>query len=529
MRNLVRSTQTFAERLEAVKAHHVFYHFNVMNEAWDAISRFIRQGKPFGIVGDYDVDGICGSAILTKLLNYKGANLLTTRLPRRFSEGYGLSVSIVDELHALGVEVLLTVDNGIAAIDAIKKAKEYGMFVIVLDHHLQRDDGLLPEADILVDPKVVSGQAAWHDYCGAGLAWKLASFVLTDKKDEPLFEELTALAAIATIADSVTVLEENRIIIKKGLKLLSEKELSMGLNCLLAQAGLEGKITSKNIGYKIAPMLNAPGRLIDDGASISLALLLEPVFQQSFRLATRLHELNEQRKELVEKDSAMLLNSGELVPGKATVVIIDGHEGLVGIDAAKIVERTLAPAIVFAETEIDGVKYLKGSARSVPGVHVKEMLDKISHLLVKYGGHAAAAGLTIKADDFEAFKTAFVEVCGTTIPDDVIVYDAEIDVQDVEEVLANVARLEPFGPGNEEPVFVVRGFWVSPRVYRMQNGKSIKLTSENGNLNALGFGMAAEVDAADVVGKPITIVGNLSWNFFRGTATPQIEMMGFTK
>lgn len=526
---LVQNPISFNERLEAVKPHHVFYHFNVMNEAWDTIARFIRQGKTFGIVGDYDVDGICGSAILTKLLKYAGAKLLTTRLPHRFSEGYGLSVSIVEELYQLGVEVLLTVDNGIAAIDAIAKAKEYGMFTIVLDHHLKRDDGLLPDADILIDPKAISGQSAWNDYCGAGLAWKLASFILTDAKDVLLFEELTALAAIATIADSVSVLEENRFIIKKGLSLLAEKELSMGLNCLLSQAGLEGKITPKNIGFKIAPMLNAPGRLIDDGSSISLALLLEDDFQRAYHLAAQLHELNEQRKELVEKYKSTLMNNGNLAPGKASVTIADGHEGLVGIYAAQISERTLAPAIVFAEREIDGEKYLKGSARSVPGVHVKEMLDKVSHLLVKYGGHAAAAGLTIKASDFKAFKEAFIEVCGTTVPDDTIVYDAEIDTADVEGILANIARLEPFGPGNEEPVFVVHNFWVSPRVYHMQNGKSIKLTSEHENLNALGFGMAAEVDAADVVGKPITIVGNLSWNFFRGTATPQIEMIGFTK
>lgn len=510
------------ERLKDIEPSKGYFAIPPMNELVAELKKATYAGTPIGIVGDYDVDGICGSTILTKLLHTVGANLIITRLPKRFSEGYGLSEKIVDELYNLDVQILLTVDNGITAVEAIARAKDYGMTVWVLDHHLRRDDGLLPAADILIDPNAVEGQADWNGYCGAGLAYKLSTLILNRK--HPLLDELTALAALATVADCVPLLEDNRNIVKKGLLAL-ENELSIGLNCLLSEAGIEGSISTKNVAFKLAPMLNAPGRMLDDGAqTVSLALLLSDDFREAYTLAGRIKELNELRKEATEKEVAEILKHETATHGRAMCVVAHNvHEGLVGIYAAKLTEACGAPAIVFTDTDDPNV--LHGSARSVEGVNVKEILDTLSGLLLKYGGHAAAAGLSLTKDNFDEFQRKFIEACGdVNVEHDVLYYDETITVNDVETALADIATLAPFGEGNPEPVFLLKDYDTADKHFMMQNGRSIKLYSNSTPVVALGFGQADKIIGLGMP-NPVNILGTLAWNIFRGTATPQIEIL----
>ena len=243
------------------------YHIDRLDEAAEIIKATAKTDTPISVVADYDADGICAAAVMWMLLRELGVKP-KIRIPRRFSEGYGLSENIIDELEP---GLLITVDNGIVAHAAIQKAKEKGFYVIVTDHHLS--DGIsLPNADVIIDPNAIPGSADFNGYCGAGIAYKLAVEILG--KDHPLVPVLLSFAAIATVADVMPLIHENRFIVKDGLESMTGKGRTIGLLALLERCGFESYITAKDIGFKIAPVLNAPGRLEDDGAMKSLRQLV---------------------------------------------------------------------------------------------------------------------------------------------------------------------------------------------------------------------------------------------------------------
>lgn len=402
------------------------------------------------IVGDYDADGMNASAILyDAIISYLKANSLaeyaevSVRLPRRYSEGYGLSKKIIDESES---GLIITVDNGIAAIDAIKKAKDKGIDVIILDHHLSGEE--LPCADIIVDPHC-EGMSTFKHYCGAGLAYRFAEMLITNKD---LLDKLLVLAGIATVADVVPLIGANRCLVRQSLKLINRGIATSGVLALVRKMRLE-KITAEDYGYKIGPVCNASGRLLDDGAMDIFHLLSQEldVFALDYdeqllklhALADTVIERNVDRRRITEEalERSDALISQQCLADDAVYIIYDTQvsEGVMGIVAGKLAEKYMRPVIVFAHAQ-DGEK-LKGSGRTYGNIHLKnQVLDPCKEYFFAYGGHAGAAGMTIPEKNLMLFRN---KVRKLDIPvlyrEKRILYDLEVTKEEIPELYALLA------------------------------------------------------------------------------------------
>ena len=421
-------------------------------EAANLIFRCVEEKRHISIIGDYDADGVTASAILFLLLQSLGVTP-DIRLPKRMTEGYGLSEKIVDEVLTKNKDgLLLTVDNGIVANKAIQKAKDAGLTVIVMDHHLPGKE--LPPADVLVDQWAAAGEEMPSNYyCGAGLALKLAQYMIPENPE--LLRKLTALAAIGTIGDVMSLTGDNRAIVKEGLLAISRGDTTSGLQSLLSAMG-KSRYDSTTIAFYIVPAINASGRLLDDGARMPCAVLAadRPVPKS----ADKLREINESRKRLVEEQLDRILNEYPDALKRIPIVIFADfvYEGIAGILAGKLTETYHVPSIVFAKKN-DTV--WKGSARSIPNIHLKHHLDTISDTMLGYGGHAGAAGLSVEDAKRDAFiaaaQKAFFDV--KPAPADVGFYDVELKEADVPTQYKEQLALEPYGEGCPKPVVCVRG------------------------------------------------------------------------
>lgn len=458
------------------------------------------------IVGDYDADGMNASAILyDAIISYLKANSLaeyaevSVRLPRRYSEGYGLSKKIIDESES---GLIITVDNGIAAIDAIKKAKDKGIDVIILDHHLSGEE--LPCADIIVDPHC-EGMSTFKHYCGAGLAYRFAEMLITNKD---LLDKLLVLAGIATVADVVPLIGANRYLVRQSLKLINRGIATSGVLALVRKMRLE-KITAEDYGYKIGPVCNASGRLLDDGAMDIFHLLSQEldVFALDYdeqllklhALADTVIERNVDRRRITEEalERSDALISQQCLADDAVYIIYDTQvsEGVMGIVAGKLAEKYMRPVIVFAHAQ-DGEK-LKGSGRTYGNIHLKnQVLDPCKEYFFAYGGHAGAAGMTIPEKNLMLFRN---KVRKLDIPvlyrEKRILYDLEVTKEEIPELYEKMEFFAPFGEGNPEPVFFIRNLELSPvrgKFYEQNgsDGKSIKLFTMP--YPSSGYQMAAE-------------------------------------
>lgn len=489
------------------------------------------------ICGDYDCDGIMAVSILYDALKKSGAfPNLHFRVPKRFSEGYGLSCSMVDSIfHSVeGPITLLTVDNGIVAFDAIERAKQYGMTVIVTDHHLGLTDELtgnliLPDADVIIDPAAIPGSAKFSGYCGAGIAYKLVC---------ELFGIETAttylpLAATATIADVMDLNGENFAIVWEGLRILNSKELSRkmlpGFGTLIqriAQRNAKhGDFTSEDIGFQVVPVLNAPGRLFDDGAIKSINLMLSTRLK-ALQLSNDLIEINENRKEAVKKALECVPKFED--PQNIIVQYVPNiNLGIVGIVAGQICEMYNRPTIILTEDTSDPTK-LRGSARSIEDVHIKNVLDQTT-TLDHYGGHAGAAGLGLLKSNLDNFIGEINKISATIqlSNSDVCYYDLEILAKDVPAALADTEKFAPFGQGNPKLVFKIVDFDVIPYdgEYKKKLGESGVRFNAKG-CQAVGFGLASQLEPYK---KPsqLTLYGSLSMNVYNETKTPQIQFVDF--
>lgn len=426
------------------------------------ICNAIRGKEHITVVGDYDADGICGSAILYKTLAALGTTP-TVRLPRRFSEGYGFSMTMLDEIKG---GLLITVDNGIAAVDEITEAKRRGLKVAVLDHHQPRDDGMLPPADVLVDPHVINS-GGFEDFCGAGLAYRLACLLL---KNEELLQELSTLAAIATVADVVPLIDDNRAIVMEGLKALKYNKAPIGLRTLIDRLGMFD-IDESDISFTIGPILNAPGRMFDNGANKSFHLLIDRDYLDT--KAKELEIINNRRKELQVEglETAEKIIMEECMFGDPVLVVCSGNrngitpipEGLVGILAGKLSEKYKVPAIILTESDKPGV--MKGSGRSYGDVDLKALLDKASDLMVAYGGHPKAVGLSIPETDVTVLRDFLIECIGETEREDeeISYYDLSIKTEELESTIAQIIKYSPYGEGNARPVIRIEDQYLVPR------------------------------------------------------------------
>lgn len=499
------------------------------------IKEAIAENRHIHIVGDYDVDGICGTAIAYKgLMAYAekvgSKSTITPRLPRRQSEGYGLSQKIVEEIPE--GSLLLTVDNGIVAFDAIKLAKKKKMTVIVTDHHLRSDNGEIPKSDVLIDPNAVSRQCPFTGYCGAGISLKL--MVEIDPDNMELNNELYVLAAMATVADVVPLQNENFVI----AQFLKQAEINKGLKVLIELFEIVA-INEKDCGYKICPALNASGRLFDAGAEDSMRLLLAESIDEAQSIAQHLFATNEQRKLMTEEtlyEAEEIIARLHMENDNPLCVLGDFHEGIIGIIAGRLAEKYKVPCFVFTPTENfteNGDVIIKGSGRSYGDNNLKDILDNCKNLLGKYGGHKAAAGVSMPNSNLEAFKKEAAKYAVRTEDSDVVYYDIELSQdklkESVEKSLASLEICAPYGEGNPEPVFLIRNVQLLPK-----NGELYKLMGNHEQHIKL-FGKDIDFVAFDLASKffelesPIKIdmVGMLGKNYFNGNVYYQIEVIDF--
>lgn len=452
-----------------------------MTDVAKHIAGAIVNNEHITVFGDYDADGECATAILWLLLEALGTNMrnVTIRLPKRFSEGYGINEKAIDEFHK---GLIICIDNGIAAHDAIQKAIDNGFKVVVLDHHLAPEGELIKahaivdqHSEILrnnIDKNFIPGRRqisdpseAFIDYCGAGLALKLAQYMLPNNEEtEILLDKMTAIAAIATVADSVSLVGENRIIVKKGLALINkalkgEKDkVTLGLLSILKELGVK-EMRDEDIAFKLAPIMNAPARLNDDGARLPCAAICQDK-KEIPHIAQELIELNTLRKSM-QVDA--IKRAEELITEISAPIIVfdpEGSKGLIGIVAGQLAEQYKLPAVVFALSE-DQTTW-DGSMRTYGSIHIKDCLDKVSDTLKRYGGHAGAAGLGIAVGDEVKFATAIKEVMKDIQPADesgnnISYYDLDITIDEVPGILAQMNEYGPFGQDVPAPVIRISG------------------------------------------------------------------------
>ena len=469
-----------------------------MEGAVEILEKKISAGARIRIVGDYDIDGVCSSCILALGLKRLGAKA-DWEIPDRIKDGYGINESIIRAASAEGIDTILTCDNGIAAISQIALAKELGMTVVVTDHHdIQTralEDGseedLLPPADALVNPKRRDSAYPFPQICGAMVAYKLIQ-VLYERAGVPREEwlEMMELAAVATVGDVMKLQDENRIVVKEGLKRIAHTK-NLGLQALIRANQLEpAKISAYHIGFIIGPCLNAGGRL--QTAKLALRLLLAEDEGEAEELAAELKILNDQRKDMTQEGviEAQAQVEEHYREDKVLVVFLpDCHESLAGIVAGRIREQYNKPTFILTYGE-DGAK---GSGRSIEAYHMFQGLVEVQDLLTKFGGHPMAAGFSLPLENVGEFRRRLNENARLTPEDFVpkVWIDIALPFEYVsEELIEELELLEPFGNGNEKPQFAQRDLFIrSVRVMgKNRNVVKLMLVNEQGTaLDAIVF------------------------------------------
>ena len=476
-----------------------------MEEAVALLTKVIGEGKKIRIIGDYDIDGVCATYILKKGLDRVGA-LVDMSLPDRIVDGYGLHERMVREAAEDGIDLILTCDNGISAREEIRLAKELGMKVLVTDHHdipFEKEGEvkktLLPEADVILNPKQEDDSYPFDNICGAVVAWKLI-WALFEKKGLAKEEALSFLdmAAFATIGDVMPLVGENRIIVRLGLPALTGSA-NPGLCALKEKSALTDKeITPYHVGFVLGPCINAAGRL--STAQKALDLLLTEDKEEAEALAQELHDLNAERKEMTEKGTEeaiqMVMDSTSLRLSMVLVLFLpEVHESLAGLIAGRVREKFHRPTFVLTRAESGG---LKGSGRSIDAYSMYEELVGASDLLTAFGGHPLAAGLSLPEENLEAFRDRMNARCRLTKDDLVekITVDAAMPMAYVSKrLVGQMDLLAPFGTGNPRPLFAQKDLRVvdSRVVGRNRNVLRMRLTDGNGvSMGAVYFGDEAE-------------------------------------
>ena len=436
-----------------------------METAAGIIEKNLIEGKKIRIIGDYDIDGVCSTYILLKGFHRAAGNgQIDYEIPDRIRDGYGINESIIRQAAEDGIDTLVTCYNGIAALKEISIAKQLGMTVVVTDHHEVPVDvygQILPPADAVVDPKQDGETYPYHEICGAVLAWKLINVIYEDLGiPEHEWMELLEFAAIATVGDVMKLQDENRLIVKYGLKKIGSTK-NTGLRMLVEKNNLDiNNLSAYHIGFVIGPCLNAGGRL--KSAKVALRMLLEQDPDRVSGLADELKELNDVRKDMTAKGETEAIEQVErfYMSDKVLVVFLpECHESLAGIIAGRLREHFHKPSFVLTR----GEQSAKGSGRSIEAYHMYQGLCEVSDLLVKFGGHPMAAGLSIEESDIDEFRRRLNENAKLTEDDFVpqIWIDVPMPFEYVnEKIVDELKGLEPFGQGNEKPLFAQKSLTI---------------------------------------------------------------------
>jgi single-stranded-DNA-specific exonuclease len=500
-----------------------------MEAAVARLARALTLGEPITLYGDYDVDGVCSTALMSLFLESLGGKV-RTYIPHRVAEGYGLNVGAVERLAQERTRVLVTLDCGITAGAEIARANALGMDVVVVDHHHVPE--VMPPALAILNPQQPGCGYPTRHLCAAGVAFNLCMGLRKrlreegsfQSRPEPLLKGLLDLVALATVADVVPLTGANRILVKHGLAELG-RGLRPGVRALKEVAGMgaEESVSAGQVGFRLGPRINAAGRLHD--ASLGLQLLRSGSLEEARPFAQALDEANAERQKVEQKIQTEAMAQAEALGDRRGLVLSSEswHPGVIGIVASRVVEKFHRPTVLVAVK--DGVG--KGSGRSIEGFHLVNALDECATHLVRYGGHKAAAGVTVDAQSLPAFREAFERVAANHLKDEDLVPRCRVDAvvsrdQLTEEAVHGLARLGPFGMGNPEPVLMARRQVTRPRVLARKNGDGpghLKLFLEGSGVSAMGFGMA---DRAGLTEGPLDLAFNLALDTWKGV--PQVSL-----
>ena len=474
------------------------YRLAGMADAVATVVAAVKNGHRILVHGDYDVDGQCASALLTRALRVAGAKA-DAFVPHRMRDGYDFGPAGLARAKELGARLIITCDCGITAVDSVRAARDAGFDVVVTDHHLLGPEA--PPANAIVDPQRADDTSGLGMLCGTGIAFKLVQ-ALVEPLGLPATLPLHFLdyAAVATVADVVPLVGENRVIVRHGLKVLNRSRWP-GLRALVAAAGItQGEVRASQVGFILGPRLNAAGRIAD--ANEGLQLLLTDSADEAATLAQRLEALNAQRQEIDQRILKQAIEDIErTVDLERTAGLVlasdEWHPGVVGIVASRVVERFGRPTFLVG---LDGA-IGKGSGRSISRFDLHRALGGCADLLERFGGHKMAAGLTIRRDRLEEFRARFSSICGETLdptdlgPEQRV--DLEIGLAEATDELERLCRhLEPCGMGNPGPVFLARGAQLINWSYVGQKGEHLRgyLKDAGGGIAAIGFQFADRVD-----------------------------------
>ena len=494
-----------------------------MREAVARVGRALAQRERILIYGDYDVDGTMAVVVLLTALRTLGAEV-EAYIPHRLADGYGMRVPVVEEAAASGFRLVISVDTGIREHAVLARARELGLDCIVTDHHLP--DGHLPPACAILNPRRPDCGYPEKSLAGVGVAFKLAQALLGERLTERLLESYLKVVAIGTIADVVPLLGENRVIARFGLEGLRQPAQS-GLEALIELAGLAGKeISAGDVAFRLAPRLNAAGRM--ENARDVIELFTLPDAARTREIAERLERLNRERQRVEDEILREIVEQVERrtdLAGRYTLVLAGPgwHRGVIGIVAQRVVERYHRPTLVIGVEDGVGV----GSGRSLKRFHLLEALTAASDLFERFGGHAQAAGFALPADRVPELERRFEEYARTVlVPGDlepVLRVDGQVNLAEMDWPLyQELSKLEPFGMGNPTPVFGACGLRLvaTPRVLQEKHLK-LRVGQAARTLDAIGWGWAARAPAL-AAGQQVDLAFTLEENNYQDMASLQL-------
>lgn len=504
-----------------------------MTAAVQRICTALSSGEKTVIYGDYDVDGITSTALLYSFLKSQGANV-SYYIPKRKEEGYGINIMAVNKLSKEGTKLLITVDCGITAVGEVEFARLQGMDVIITDHHTCKEK--LPKAVAVINPKRPDCEYPFDGLAGVGVAFKLvlATAMELGLSTRECFDQYVELAAVGTVADVVPLLDENRIIVDRGVAALAATKRP-GLRALLEVSGADKRpLSASTIAFTLAPRLNAAGRL--SSATTAVELLLETNPERALAIAKELDGENKERQQTEQKiyDEALeLIAEDPNAPQKKVLVLAkEGwHQGVIGIVASKINELYYRPCILISYENGVG----KGSGRSIPSFNLFDALTHCEDLLSAFGGHAVAAGLSMNTSDLEAFTKKINDYANSVLkPGDLlpaVKIDCQIRPEDVTLTAAKLlTKLEPYGMGNEKPSFAIRQVQITAIATMGVEDKHLRMRLASGNcvINAVGFQMgsyARRLQAGDLV----DVAFSMDINHYQGTESVQLILKDIKK
>lgn len=519
-------------------------HFNVlkgMPQAAQILANAVVQNKRIIIVGDFDADGATSTSVCILALRAMGYHNVDFLVPNRFDFGYGLSVPIVDEAAKQRAEVIVTVDNGISCIDGVTHAKSLGMQVVVTDHHLPGD--VLPPADAIVNPNQPGCEFPSKNLAGVGVAFYIMLALKAELQQQGHFERaglappnlasLLDIVAVGTVADVVVLDKNNRILVHQGLQRIRAGKCRPGIKALVEVANRDcAHLTSTDLGFVVGPRLNAAGRL--DDMSQGIACLLEDETIQARMIAAELDALNKERREIETGMKAqaetvleqMALDEGDM-PSALVVYREDFHQGVIGIVAGRLKEKYLKPVIAFAHQDDE---IIKGSARSIPGVHIRDVLDEVNTrypgVIEKFGGHAMAAGLSLPVAKLQEFEQAFVDIARAHMAkldgNHALLSDGDLSSKELCLPFAHLLRQAgPFGQGFESPLFDGEFALLDQRLVGQKHLKMVLKSDGANEVDAIAFNVDLKSWPNAMV-KRVHIAYRLDINVFRGQETVQL-------